>query len=145
MMNPGAMFANGSDPNKPSNNPNFGAPASFAHNGYPSYNNYALPPQFHGYYNNQYPSQSAPAHPAAHADLYGGYSNHFAPPPPPSYYDPVSQAPVAPQYPSKPKRGKGSKRTSYNVSGNRISGNKGDHNGVFNVGNKNTRYNDEED
>ncbi|KAK9933941.1 hypothetical protein M0R45_021110 [Rubus argutus] len=137
-QNPGAMFTNTSDPN----NRSFGTPAPSAHNGYPSYHNYAPPPQSHGYYNNQYPSQSAPA---AHAP-YGGYSNYLAPPPPSyngGYYDQVSQAPVAPQ--SKPTSAKGSKRTSYNVSGNRVSGNKGDHNGVFNIGNKNTRYNDEED
>ena len=136
-MNQGAMFANGSDPNRPSHNPKFGGLAPHAQNGYPSYSNNPHPPQSQGYYNNQYPPQSA-----AHAP-YGGYSNHFAPPPP-SYFDPVSQAPAAPHHQSKPKSSKGNKRTSYNVSKNRVSGNKGDHNGVFNIGNKNTRYNDEE-
>lgn len=49
--------------------------------------------------------------------------------------------------PSKPKaaRNNGPKNVSYRVLGNEVSGNTGDHTGVFNVGNKNTGRHMEDD
>lgn len=130
---PGAMLANGSDPNRPSHNGNYGAQAP-VHNGYPGY---APRPPSYGYYDPNHPSQGGSV-PPAHVP-YG----YYAPPPPYSYGHPFSQAPVRrpakPKTPSKPKAARsGPKNVSYKVEGNRVSGNTGDHNGVFNVGNKNT-------
>ncbi|XP_004295092.1 PREDICTED: uncharacterized protein LOC101311172 [Fragaria vesca subsp. vesca] len=142
-MNPGAMFSNGSDPNQPSYNTNSGPQAQAqppANNGYPGYA--PPPPASYGYYNPNHPPQGGSAAPPPHAP-YGYY-----PPPLPSYnnghYDPrFYQAPVRrsakPKTPSKPKAARsGPKNVSYKVAGNRVSGNTGDHNGVFNVGNKNS-------
>ncbi|KAM5568788.1 hypothetical protein ABKV19_016356 [Rosa sericea] len=146
LMNPGAMFANGSDPNQPSYNTNYGAQAPApAHNGYPGY---APPPPSYGYYNPNHALQGGSAPPAQAP--YGYY------PPPPAYnngyYDPrfypaPVRRPAKPKTPGKPKAARsGPKNVSYKVAGNRVSGNTGDHNGVFNVGNKNSgRHMDDDD
>ncbi|CAN6548500.1 unnamed protein product [Malus baccata var. baccata] len=121
-----SMLANGSDPlyDQPTYNPSFGAPpAPAAVNGYPE----SAPPahapyQPHGYTNYYTPQpQPQPQRPST----YGYSSNGYSTPQP-------ARRPKA----KKGKNGKsGTSGTSYNVSGNRVSGNKGDGNGVFNIGN----------
>ncbi|KAM2018864.1 hypothetical protein ACFX1T_021745 [Malus domestica] len=147
----GNMLANGSDPlyDQPTYNPSFGAPpAPAAVNGYPGYNNYDPPPvpnYSYGYYGNIYPS--AESAPPAHAPYQPhGYTNYYTPQPQPqpqrpSTYGYSSNGYSTPQPARRPKAKKGkngksgTSGTSYNVSGNRVSGNKGDGNGVFNIGN----------
>ncbi|KAL6186049.1 hypothetical protein ACLB2K_042171 [Fragaria x ananassa] len=115
------------------------------------------PPYYGSYYTNpNHPPQAAPT-----PYPYG----YYVPPPglPPynnGYYDyQMSQAPPPPPSaalgrPRKPKSAPGNpkaaknndpKNVSYRVLGNEVSGNTGDHNGVFNVGNKNTGLHKEDD
>ncbi|XP_050372399.1 uncharacterized protein LOC126790267 [Argentina anserina] len=148
-----------------SNNTN---PAPVAHIGYPAVYNFAppvpRPPPYYGnnYYNN--PNQPPQAAPPADPTPYQ-YGNYYVPPPGPpppynyGYYDyQMSQAPPLPppaalgrpskpkSSPSKPKAANGPKNVSYRVLDNQVSGNTGDRNGLFNVGNKNTgRHMDDDD
>ncbi|XP_050374704.1 uncharacterized protein LOC126792289 [Argentina anserina] len=146
-MNPGATLAYGSDPNYYTN---YGAQAQApAHNGYPGYAPPPPPPPSYGYYNPNHPSQGGSAPPAQAPFGYypppQSYNNGYADPR--FYQEPVRRS-AKPRTPAKPKAARsGTKNVSYKVAGNRISGNTGDHNGVFNVGNKNSgrRVDDDED
>ncbi|KAL6193661.1 hypothetical protein ACLB2K_034745 [Fragaria x ananassa] len=115
------------------------------------------PPYYGSYYTN-------PNHPPQAAPTPYPYGYYVPPPGPPpynnGYYDyQMSQAPPLPQpaalgrprkpksAPGKPKAAKNNdpKNVSYRVLGNEVSGNTGDHNGVFSVGNKNTGLHKEDD
>lgn len=125
----------------------------------PYYGNYCdpnHPPQAGNYYDPNHPPQAAPPAPTPYP-----YSNFYAPPPPPpsynnGYYHYQQEPPpaalgrpnkVPKSAPSKPKaaRNNGPKNVSYRGLGNEVSGNTGDHTGVFNVGNKNTGRHMEDD
>lgn len=123
----------------------------------PYYGNYCdpnHPPQAGNYYDPNHPPQAAPPAPTPYP-----YSNFYAPPPPSynnGYYHYQQEPPpaalgrpnkVPKSAPSKPKaaRNNGPKNVSYRVLGNEVSGNTGDHTGVFNVGNKNTGRHMEDD
>lgn len=122
----------------------------------PYYGNYCdpnHPPQAGNYYDPNHPPQAAPPAPTPYP-----YSNFYAPPPlyNNGYYHYQQEPPpadlgrpnkVPKSAPSKPKaaRNNGPKNVSYRVLGNEVSGNTGDHTGVFNVGNKNTGRHMEDD
>lgn len=138
--------------------------APVAHIGYPAAHDYTPPlqarpppPYYGSYYTN-------PNHPPQAAPTPYPYGYYVPPPGPPpynnGYYDyQMSQAPPPPppaalgrprkpkSAPGKPKAAKNNdpKNVSYRVLGNEVSGNTGDHNGVFSVGNKNTGLHKEDD
>ncbi|KAL6188486.1 hypothetical protein ACLB2K_039878 [Fragaria x ananassa] len=140
------------------------SPAPVAHIGYPAAYDYTPPlqarpppPYYGSYYTN-------PNHPPQAAPTPYPYGYYVPPPGPPpynnGYYDyQMSQAPPPPppaalgrprkpkSAPGKPKAAKNNdpKNVSYRVLGNGVSGNTGDHNGVFNVGNKNIGLHKEDD
>ncbi|KAI5349302.1 PREDICTED: circumsporozoite-like isoform X2 [Prunus dulcis] len=105
------------------------------------------PYQLHGYPNNNYYAPQPQPQPQPPSN-YGYYSAPQPQPQPPSYgYHPAPQpqpqppSPVARRPKAKNGRtgGKPSSSEVYTISRNRISGNKGDHHGIFNVGNKHGR------